>query len=102
WRDHCRTYLEKEAGSDPKRQLMTLIDLYLEVLTESEFRGCFFINAMTQFPNPLDPIHKAAVGAKEAVELMGRDLALRAGAKDPMCLSHELSLLFEGAFALRH
>jgi AcrR family transcriptional regulator len=101
WRDHCRAYLQKEAGDDPRRQLYALLKLFVDVLGDSDFRGCYFVNAITQFPNPMDPIYQAALAAKDAIDVMVRDLALCAGASDPIRMSNELSLIFEGAFAMR-
>lgn len=101
WRDHCSAYLHKEAGDDPRKQLFALMKLFVEVLADSDFRGCYFVNAITQFPNPMDPIYQAALAAKDAIDIMVRDLALRAHASDPIRLSQELSLVFEGAFAMR-
>lgn len=71
----------------------------IEILENRAFRGCFFLNAIAQFPNRNDPIHQAAVEAKETIARALRDLALRAGADDPVAFAREFSMIFEGAFA---
>lgn len=102
WRDNCRQLLARRAGPDARRQLDELVGLLVEVLEGDVFRGCFFINAVTQFPNKSDPIHRAALQAKDNIEAMIRDMALGAGADDPAALARELGMIFEGAFATRY
>jgi AcrR family transcriptional regulator len=102
WRDNCRQLLARRAGPGPRRQLDEFVELLIEVLEADVFRGCFFLNAVTQFPSKSDPIHRAALEAKDNIEAMVRDMALGAGADDPAALARELSVLFEGAFAARH
>ncbi|GJM24923.1 MAG: TetR family transcriptional regulator [Phycisphaerae bacterium] len=89
------------AGDDPRDQLMGLIDI-LDVLFQSEeFRGCQFINAAAEFPNPCDPIHKAAAAHKLANWEMVRVLAKSAGSKDPESFADAFTLVFEGTLILR-
>ncbi len=102
WRDNCRQLLEHRAGPDVRRQLDEFVGLLIEVLEGDVFRGCFFINAVAQFPSKSDPIHRAALKAKDNIEAMIRDMALGAGADDPAAFARELSMIFEGGFAARH
>jgi AcrR family transcriptional regulator len=101
WREHCRQLIGERAGHEPRRQLETFAELLIEVLETAGFRGCFFINAIAQFPNKFDPIHQAATDAKDNLEALVRDLALCAHADDPVALARELAMIFEGAFATR-
>jgi AcrR family transcriptional regulator len=101
WRDNCRKLLAQRAGPDPRAQLDALVGLLVEVLEGDVFRGCFFINAVSQFPSKSDPIHRAALEAKDNVEAMIRDMALAAGATDPAAFARELAIVFEGVFATR-
>lgn len=102
WRDNCRKLLEQRAGPDARRQLDEFVTLLIEVLEGDVFRGCFFMNAVAQFPSKSDPIHRAALEAKDNIEAMIRDMALGAGADDPAAFARELGIIFEGAFAIRH
>ena len=102
WRDSCRQLLADRAGPDSRRQLDEFVKLLIEVLEEDVFRGCFFINAVSQFPSKSDPIHQAALKAKDNIEAMIRDMALAAGANAPAAFARDLSMIFEGAFAARH
>jgi len=101
WRDNCRQLLTRRAGPDARRQLDEFVGLLVEVLEGDVFHGCFFINAVAQFPSKSDPIHRAALQAKDNIEAMVRDMALGAGADDPAAFARELSMIFEGGFATR-
>lgn len=101
WREQCHRLIKERAGRHPRRQLDTFVELLIEVLGGRGFRGCFFINAIAQFPSASDPIHRAAVEAKDNIEALMRDLALCAGADDPAAFARELAMIFEGAFATR-
>ena len=101
WRDHCRKVLAERAGDDARAQLDGFAGILIEVLDGDVFRGCFFVNAVAQFPNPHDPVHRAAVEAKENIDAMVRDMALRAGADDPVAFAREFAMIFQGAFANR-
>lgn len=102
WREHCRRLIAQRADGQPRRQLETLAEVFIEVLSGQAFRGCFFINAIAEFPNPHHPVHRAAVEAKDNMEALVRDLALCAGAHDPVAFAREFAILFEGALASRY
>lgn len=101
WRERCRRLIAERAGRHPRRQLEEFAEVMIEVLDGQVFRGCFFINAVAQFPNPCDPVHRAALVAKDNIEALIRDLALCARADDPVAFAREFTMLFEGAFATR-
>ena len=102
WREKCRRLIAEKAGGHPRRQLETFCEILIELLAGQAFRGCFFINAIAEFPNPHHPVHRAAVEAKDNMEALVRDLALCAGADDPVAFARELAMIFEGAFASRY
>jgi AcrR family transcriptional regulator len=102
WREKCRRFIAERAGGQARRQLETLAEVFIEVLSGQAFRGCFFINAIAEFPNPHHPVHRAAVEAKDNMEALVRDLALCAGADDPVAFAREFAMIFEGAFASRY
>ena len=89
------------AGDDPREQLMAVLDVLDLILNEPSFRGCQFINAAAEFPNPNDPIHRAAVRHKRANCAWFRELAARAGATEPEAFADAYTMLFEGALVLR-
>jgi AcrR family transcriptional regulator len=89
------------AGEDPRDQLMGVFDVLDLVINEPSFRGCQFINAAAEFPNPHDPIHRAAVRHKQGNARWFRKLAVRAGVSDPDEFVDAYTMLFEGALVIR-
>ena len=93
--------VEALVGENPRDQLMGVFDVLDLVINEPTFRGCQFINAASEFPNPHDPIHRAAVRHKQGNRQWFRELAVRAGAEDPDVFVDGYTMLFEGALVLR-
>ncbi|TFG96506.1 MAG: hypothetical protein E4H11_03305 [Myxococcales bacterium] len=60
-----------------------------------------FLNVASEFPNPHDPVHRAAAKHKLANREMVRHLSERAGAADPDSFADLFMIAFEGALVLR-
>jgi AcrR family transcriptional regulator len=84
------------AGDDPRGQLLALFDVLHKWFNEPDFRGCIFINTASEFPNPHDPVHRAAAEYKHKTRAHFRDLAKRAGAEDAETFADQFTLLIEG------
>ena len=93
--------VEIRAGADPREQLIGVFDVLDVVINEPGFRGCQFINAAAEFPNPSDPIHRAAVEHKQGNAQWFHALAVQAGARDPDAFVDAYTMLFEGALVVR-
>ncbi|HKQ49930.1 MAG TPA: TetR/AcrR family transcriptional regulator [Phycisphaerae bacterium] len=95
-------HMRRHGGSDPRAQILAFFDLLADWFARPDFRGCFFMNAATEFPSAHDPIHLAAAahGQHIAGELLLRVQA--AGMPDPEGVTKQLMLLFSGAIAARH
>lgn len=89
------------AGEDPRAQLLALFDVLDVWFTDAAFGGCLFLNVASEFPNPHDPVHRAAAKHKLANRAWVRDLAARAGASDPEGFADLYMIVFEGALVLR-
>jgi AcrR family transcriptional regulator len=94
WQDAAR----KLAGDDPRAQLFAMFDVWFN---DADFGGCMFLNVASEFPNPHDPVHRAAAKHKLAHRATVRDLAARAGAADPDAFADLFMIAFEGALVLR-
>ena len=101
WRKIFAERLRERAGTDPSGQLRAIFDVLDEFIAADEFNGCFFVNVSVEFPRPHAPAHRAAAEHKELMGAMLRDLALRAGARDPVALAEQLALLMEGSYVTR-
>jgi AcrR family transcriptional regulator len=95
--------VQKLAGDDPARQLLAVIDVLDLWFNEPEYRGCMFMNAATEFPNPLDPVHRAATAFRLRIRNHWRDLAIAAGADAQAAETFTdcFAALIEGAMVLR-
>ena len=98
WRDTFSRMLRKHGGDSPRGQLEAVFDVIDELLSTAEFNGCIFVNVAVEFPLPHDPIHLAAAEHKREMELILRDLAMQARAKDPALLAQQISMLMEGCY----
>lgn len=96
-----REAVEVLVGSSPRAQLLGMFDVLDLVLNESSFQGCHFINAAAEFPNPHDPIHRAAARHKKASHEWFRDLAQQAGANDAQMFADAYAMIFEGTLVIR-
>ena len=101
WRHVFARRLQERAGDDPAAQLRAVFDVLDEFIGADDFNGCLFVNVSVEFPLAHTPPHRAAAEHKELMGLLLRDLALRAGAADPVALAEELSLLMEGSYVTR-
>ena len=90
------------AGDDPRGQLLAFFDVLDVWFNDESFRGCLFINTAAEFSDPRDPVHKAAAKHKKDTRDHFKELADRAGARDPGALADEITLLIEGTLILRH
>jgi AcrR family transcriptional regulator len=95
-------HMRRCGGSDPRAQILAFFDLLVTWFARPDFRGCFFMNAATEFASPNDPIHRAATehGQHIASELLLR--AQAAGLPDPERLTKQLMILISGAISSRH
>lgn len=91
----------KMAGQDPRKQLLAFFDVLDIWFNAPDFRGCQFINAAAEFPNPHDPVHAVAAEHKRKTRDCFRDLAAAAGAAEPEEFADRYTALVEGTLVLR-
>src|SRR6187431_1810281 len=93
--------VQQLAGDDPRGQLLAMFDVLDVWFNDPAFRGCMFMNAATEFPNPNDPVHQAAAEHKRAARDTVAAIAQRGGASDPGAFADAYTLVFEGTLVLR-
>ena len=90
------------AGRSPTRRLLSVFEGLKQWFRTDDFKGCAFIRALSEYPEPDHPIHRAAWTHKRGVNSRLRALAEEAGAKNPAALADSMSLLIDGAIVAAH
>lgn len=96
-----REAVEHLVGPDPRDQLLGMYEILDILFNDPSFNGCHFINAAAEFPNPHNPIHRAAARHKTANYEWFRELAERAGATKIDEFTDAYAIVFEGVLILR-
>lgn len=97
WSEQLHTAAEA-AGPGAADQLVGMFDALATACRRDGYRGCAFINAAAE-SQPGTPVHARTLAHKTAVRVWVRDLAERAGARDPDALARALTLLLDGGLA---
>lgn len=71
----------------------------LQAWSETNTRGCAFINALAELPDPAHPAHRIAANQKLWLLNLFEELATTAGCARPAALATQLLVLHEGALA---
>ncbi len=90
------------AGPDPVQRLLAVFDWHEGWFASEAFKGCVFIRALSEYPEPTHPIHQAAWRHKVAVKAALTELCAVAGARDAAALAETLSYLIDGAIVTAH
>jgi AcrR family transcriptional regulator len=87
------------SGASPLEELRGIFIGLEHRIANVSYRGCPFLNAVTELPDPAHPAR--AVCQRVTAELRQRLLSLvtRVGVRNPQQVSDQLTLLVEGAFA---
>jgi len=102
WLQNTFRTMVRERGGTAIEQLRALLDVVEHIIESDDFHGCFFVNAVMEFPLPHEPAHVLASQSKQAIEDFVHVLSVDACASDPRGLAQELCLLMEGAYVTRH
>lgn len=73
----------------------------LRTWSETNTRGCAFINALAELPDPSHPAHRIAADQKLWLLKLFKELAAAVGCSQPATLATQLLVLHEGAVATR-
>jgi AcrR family transcriptional regulator len=84
-------------ANDPKGKLLAVFDVFDELLSIAEFRGCPFINASAEFALEDNPVQQASAEFYNGFRNALTEITRQAMAKNPEELSGQLVLLIAGA-----
>ncbi|PRY58684.1 TetR/AcrR family transcriptional regulator [Glycomyces artemisiae] len=96
WRDLVREAVDR--CEDPADAVTAPFDA-LRTWNAASPRGCAFINALAELPDPAHPAHRVAEDQKRWLLGLFRDLAAAAGCAEPDALATRLLVLHEGTLA---
>lgn len=101
WRVWLTEWVEGGADTAPSARVLSTFDGLGEWMRRNNARGCGFVNAAAELPDPAHPGHQAVVGQKRWLHAYLRELCAATGARDPDGLADEMALLHEGATVLQ-
>ncbi|WP_402463605.1 TetR/AcrR family transcriptional regulator [Isoptericola aurantiacus] len=98
WRAHVRAAVD--AHDDQVAAVTAPFDA-LRTWSTPDGRGCAFINALAELPDPAHPAHRIATDQKLWLLRLFEQLATAAGCVRPAALARRLLVLHEGTLATR-
>ncbi|MFF9391907.1 TetR/AcrR family transcriptional regulator [Streptomyces griseoluteus] len=96
WRELVRTTVD--TCERPVEAVTAPFDA-LRTWSKTNTRGCAFINALAELPDPSHPAHRIAANQKLWLQNLFKELAVAADCSDPVTLATRLFVLHEGALA---
>lgn len=94
WQSPVRTAV---ATCESPVEVVTAPFVALRTWNQTNPRGCAFINALAEFPNPSHPAHLIASNQKLWLLELFKELATAAGCSTPAALATQLLMLHKGA-----
>lgn len=94
--DRILNGIEKR-GNTPKQKLLGVFEVFEELMSSPEFRGCPFINAAAEFAAENNPVQQASSDFYATFRKVLADLARQSGVIDADQLAAQLALLIAGA-----
>ncbi|MGI5351568.1 TetR/AcrR family transcriptional regulator [Streptomyces sp. CA-250714] len=102
WRAWLTSWVDDHAADGrAAEQLLATFDALAEWMRRHNPRGCGFVNAAAELPDPAHPGRQVISEQKRWLRGYLYELSVAAGADDPGRLADELALLHEGATVLR-
>ena len=90
------------AGKSSQKRLSAVFDGLKHWFQTDDFKGCAFIRALSEYPEPDHPIHRTAWGHKRQMNARLLAIVTDAGAKSPAQLADTMSLLIDGSIVAAH
>jgi AcrR family transcriptional regulator len=82
---------------EPEELLRGLTESMGTVICQPGFRGCLFINAAAEYPDPASPVHRAVLDHREWLRSTVVDLLQRTGHAEPDQAARHFMMLRDGA-----
>jgi AcrR family transcriptional regulator len=89
----------EDDGREPRQRILALFDALTEQVQPHQCRGCPFLMALAEIPEPAHPAHQHAVATKTWVRARLGELTATMPVDDPAVLADQLALVMEGVYA---
>ncbi|KRB93598.1 TetR/AcrR family transcriptional regulator [Noviherbaspirillum sp. Root189] len=89
---------EKHEGN-AREELLAQLGWIGKWIVDPRSRGCPFLNAASEFPEPSHPARAVVLRNKQLLRRRLLQLSMAMGSDDPQLLADQLTLLIDGAFA---
>jgi AcrR family transcriptional regulator len=96
WRAWFDAELDRR-GAGPEQQLLAMFDVVADEISAGGYRGCRFVNAAAELPDPAHPARAVASAHKAAVLALIAQRVAQLGTSQPDLLARQLKVLLEGA-----
>src|SRR5947207_1474834 len=96
WRGYLDTTLETYADR-PRERIDAIFRVLADRCGAADFRGCPFINAAAEYPDPRHPARLVVAAQRQWVWELFRDAARQARLRQPAALADQLVLLYDAA-----
>jgi AcrR family transcriptional regulator len=87
------------SDAPPEEQILGRFDRLERLIAGAGFRGCPFVNAVSELGVTSPPVNEIAIAFKERGRIWFRDLLVRLEVADPEGLATQLAILVDGALA---
>lgn len=84
-------------GNDPTKKIMAIFELQAELLTATDFSGCFAMNAQLEYADKEPIIEAACAQFFTDITAIFKENAILAGCPTPQIYAQQLMLLLQGA-----
>ena len=90
--------VEEQYAGDPRALLEALLSGIAEKIGRPAFRGCPFLNLVTEFPDQNHPGRVIARDNKEEMRARLATIVAKLGVRDPNRIASQIALIINGAF----
>lgn len=95
----ARVATARTAGESAQDVLRSVARSIAEDIQGAGFRGCAFLNAVAEYPDPAHPVHRAALKHREWFQHVITELLAEAGDAKPESTARHFVMLRDGAMA---
>lgn len=97
-----RTAMAELGALPPRERVFAIFDRISEAAHQPGYRGCPFLNATAEYPDPTSPVRKAIDDHRRWFRELLRDLMATDGHPDPVRTADMLVVLWDGLLISGH